>query len=603
MTTPHLLLVTIGPVQDFIAQARRTRDLWHGSHMISELSRAVARALAGGGARLLIPALDVGDAELAECWTMIRPETDEPPAAIANKIWALVPADEQPSRLATLAREALQDCLRGHADAVWAKLGDLLGAEVEPVWREQIEDALEFVAGWISVDERPFADIRAELDDEVSARKRLREFKPWTQQRGAAPKSSLDGARESVLPNARRDKGLRARLQVKCGIGKGEELDAIGLIKRAGADPEQFIPLVNVALAPWLAWAAKHTPVELEACRAACAGLEVPKIRSPLLADDFRFEASILLPDRWTDLEEEHGYAEESHQVRWSAAQRAVRELRKAARAPRDEPYVACIVADGDRMGDAISRITEPNELRRFSERLSAFARSTRSIVKDHRGSLVYAGGDDVLAFVPVSEALACAQALRQRFTEVVGGACDHPTPSLSVGVGVGHYMESMGELLALGREAEALAKGSTLAMDERRNALAIIVDKRSGGRRTWRARWDATPEPPAQLRLDMAVMAKLTIGKIHEIAGTLRRLPNDAPPDSGFSNILELEVRRSLARNEGGAMDFAAVELVLPEADYAARRGAVRDWIDRLLIARELRRADPTPRSQREPT
>ena len=51
--TAHLLLVTLGPVQDFIAQARRTRDLWYGSHMLSELGRAAARALVGGDAQLI----------------------------------------------------------------------------------------------------------------------------------------------------------------------------------------------------------------------------------------------------------------------------------------------------------------------------------------------------------------------------------------------------------------------------------------------------------------------------------------------------------------------------------------------------------------------
>ena len=55
--TAHLLLVTLGPVQDFIAQARRTRDLWYGSHMLSELGRAAARALVGGDAQLIFPAL------------------------------------------------------------------------------------------------------------------------------------------------------------------------------------------------------------------------------------------------------------------------------------------------------------------------------------------------------------------------------------------------------------------------------------------------------------------------------------------------------------------------------------------------------------------
>ena len=52
--TAHLLLVTLGPVQDFIAQARRTRDLWYGSHLLSELGRAAARALVGGGAEVFL---------------------------------------------------------------------------------------------------------------------------------------------------------------------------------------------------------------------------------------------------------------------------------------------------------------------------------------------------------------------------------------------------------------------------------------------------------------------------------------------------------------------------------------------------------------------
>ena len=37
----YLLTLSIGPVQDFIATARRSRDLWFGSWLLSELSRAV----------------------------------------------------------------------------------------------------------------------------------------------------------------------------------------------------------------------------------------------------------------------------------------------------------------------------------------------------------------------------------------------------------------------------------------------------------------------------------------------------------------------------------------------------------------------------------
>ena len=67
--TAHLLNITIGPVQDFIAAGRRSRDLWYGSHLLSELSRRVAREIASRGGKLIFPALGPGDAELQDCLT------------------------------------------------------------------------------------------------------------------------------------------------------------------------------------------------------------------------------------------------------------------------------------------------------------------------------------------------------------------------------------------------------------------------------------------------------------------------------------------------------------------------------------------------------
>ncbi len=40
-----LLKLQIGPVQDFIAQARSTRDLWSGSYLLSWLMAAAINAL------------------------------------------------------------------------------------------------------------------------------------------------------------------------------------------------------------------------------------------------------------------------------------------------------------------------------------------------------------------------------------------------------------------------------------------------------------------------------------------------------------------------------------------------------------------------------
>jgi CRISPR-associated protein Cmr2 len=41
----YLISIALGPVQDFISTARRSRDLWFGSWLLSELSKAVAHEI------------------------------------------------------------------------------------------------------------------------------------------------------------------------------------------------------------------------------------------------------------------------------------------------------------------------------------------------------------------------------------------------------------------------------------------------------------------------------------------------------------------------------------------------------------------------------
>ena len=104
MSHSHLLLVTIGPIQEFIAQARRTRDLWFGSHALSELSRAAARAIADREGSLIFPALQAGDNELSPCDTPVRPH-GRSPVSIANKILAAV---NEPGVVAEETRDAVR---------------------------------------------------------------------------------------------------------------------------------------------------------------------------------------------------------------------------------------------------------------------------------------------------------------------------------------------------------------------------------------------------------------------------------------------------------------------------------------------------------------
>lgn len=589
--TAHLLLVTLGPVQDFIAAARRTRDLWYGSHLLSELGRAAARALVDGGAKLIFPSLATSDPQLVSCLAPLRAD-NTPPQNIANKLLAEVPDGVDPQHLAKAARNAVADYWRNEVVApVRTKCAWLLAQNIDAVWNEQTDTFLEFSASWLPLAE--YAQTRRQLEQAIAGRKLLRDFDPWTQGRGNVPKSSLDGARESVLlPPRQRPTDLVRRYR----IAEGEQLDAVGLVKRAGGEPDQFVPVINVALASWLLRASQVASTELDALKNACSTAGVSRVARADLpcVQPFAFDGSVLLPSRWRSVFDEQGLQGDAEAWGRQYVGPLFRKIDEAF------PYVACLVADGDHMGRAIDGLDSADAHRAFSKALTGFAEAARRVVEqEHRGALVYAGGDDVLAFVSLPEALACADALRTSFESAMATACgSHATderPTLSVGLGIGHVMESMGDLLTLGREAEREAKRD-------RNALAILVDKRSGGTRTWRAQWSTNPvralsEATALLR------NRIPSRKVYEIASVLTRLPKtDDAGGNGWARVLALEVKRSLSRIEGAGLRPEDVGLDLDSSDgYATLHAHVETWVARLLIARTFDRAAIRERRSQE--
>lgn len=589
--TVHLLVITLGPVQDFIAQARRTRDLWYGSHLLSELSRAAARSLIDGGAELVFPSLQAGNAQLAPCLAPLRAD-DKPPQNIANKLLAVVPDEVDPQQLARVVRKAVSTYWRDQLAApVKTSCAGLLAANIDAVWAEQIDSFLEFSASWLPLGD--YATTRRQLEQAIAGRKLLRDFDPWTRGRGNVPKSSLDGARETVLlPRSERQAAVAGRYR----IAEEEQLDAVGLVKRFGGDPDQFVPIVNVALASWVNHASHVAPSQIDALKKACGAANVSRVartRLPCVAP-FPFDASVLLPSRWRSVFDEQGLYGDAEAWGRQHVQPLISKLSEPY------PYVACLVADGDRLGVAIDRFASADEHRTFSRALAVFATETRNVVEQqHRGALVYAGGDDVLAFLPLPEALSCADDLRKAFSDAMTSACkalapEH-MPTLSVGVGIGHVMESMGDLLALGRQAEREAKRD-------RNALAVLVDKRSGGTRSWRASWSDDPVRSIH-EATMLVRDGLSSRKLYEVAGILRRLPDPAlDHDGGWGRVLALEVRHALSRIEGGTLRSEDAGLLLDmNADYPTLHTRVNTWMARMLVARTFARAAPRERRSAE--
>lgn len=590
MTGEHLLSIAIGPVQEFIAQARRTRDLWYGSHLLSELSRTAAQAASSGRGTPIFPPFESNHPELRPCDGPVRP-AGERPAAVANRILAVVESEQDARQLAAAARAAVDCRWRAIAEKVRTRMAraGVLAEGIDDVWNEQIEDFIEFYAAWTPVG-GDYGKARRKVESALASRKALRDFGPWQHDRAGAPKSSLDGARVSVLREKRNTKAYR-RLR----IGRGEQLDAVGLCKRAGGSPEQFVPLPNVTAAAWLRGASETAPKELSDLRQACEEIELGRIHRKDLpvAELFPFDASILYPSRWSALFEEMGAENGQDLVKWGED-----HVRPLLRSAGGEPpsYVACLVADGDHMGAALDELAGGKEpvaaSRKFSERLLTFPAEASQIVSGHIGAPVYAGGDDVLAFLPVATALDCAKDLAEAFGRAMEQTDVETKPTLSVGIGIAHVVESMGLLLELGREAERKAK------DSGRDALAIVFDKRSGGRRTWSCQWSDSPVD--RLRRDAGLFeSKLSSGKVYEAGALLRRFPSSGDPalPCGAAEALVAYMKQVFAHSDRGGMtagDMAEAGLIpvgtLRPPSYRETCERLGSGLERLLLARDLR-------------
>ena len=123
-----------------------------------------------------------------------------------------------------------------------------------------------------------------------------------------------------------------------------------------------------------------------------------------------------------------------------------------------------------------------------ISEALNNFAsRVAPGIVDKYKGTMIYSGGDDVLALLPVRRAVACADELRRAFRgengEMPGwtqvGEQQYLTmgnkATLSAGIAFVHFMEDLRLALEAARQAEKAAK------DSGRDWLTLRFMRRSG--------------------------------------------------------------------------------------------------------------------------
>jgi CRISPR-associated protein Cmr2 len=594
----HLLELSFGPVQGFIVAARRSRDLWAGSRLLSESVRAAACTLRSQGATLIYP----------------TPEAVENKAGsnLSNVLLARVDsADAQPvAALAAAAMQAARDRLAELADKErieWKKAAPGLR---EGLWSQQITGVLEAYAAWSSWDGRDetYKACYDALKRAFAQRKNTRDFAPaprLSANDAGLPKSSLDGANESVLPRERR------RSLIRMGVGEGEQLDAIGCVKRSFGRQESFTALTRIAADAWLAGLPDEKLTPLAATYEPLVGLGLATRCSGNdgTYDRFPYDAGLLFGGA---LDAALATARREGEAQELTALEALRRAMQAIKT-RPNPYVALMSADGDRMGVFVDQARNPRDHAAISEAITRFADRVPAIAREHRGHAIFNGGEDLMVAFPLQHVVQGARALAMAFDAAVKPVVDRlldprtqaeqGRPTLRAGVAICHVGEPMGFIREAAERAEKFAKGDT-GGPRQGNALGLVLNSRGGHEVKVRMSFDpAEAESFAALERWIEAYAQDQLSSrvaydIREIDTLRRRLapqktdPQGKPSSESYEHldtILETEFHRVLqrARKSGGGSGIEEMQEPLKK-----RQAQLGDWAalgNELVLARWL--------------
>ena len=130
--------ISIGPVQGFVAQSRRTRDLWGSSYLLSFLSAHAMHGAVAAGGRIVQPVVDEDPLYrwVAGCREGESPRIGTLPNHFVVKI------DGNGKGVAETAKNSLSCAWKQVTDAVWEKFvapASALGNDTEGIWNRQVD--------------------------------------------------------------------------------------------------------------------------------------------------------------------------------------------------------------------------------------------------------------------------------------------------------------------------------------------------------------------------------------------------------------------------------------------------------------------------------
>lgn len=526
---------SISPVQGFIEASRTVRDLWSGSYLLSWLTaRAMATAL-DGGAELATPAFARNPlVKLAQTGKTDGEKRQYLGSCLPNTFTATLDASaEDAEKLTEEIKKSVEEEWLRIADAVYNLLGKKWGdpetwnpfdgwkTQVENYWEIRtavlpVGTDLEAAAGPLkivytegSTVERDVYLAREILGRLGAAQKMIRHIPPSANQADTRPKCFLLGTDARMGPVPVKD---NTKFWEKTGSEKNIKGERLQPRDRLGA----------VALAKRFAWAAYLSG------KVGCASRKKRTWDTATIAaagwirglgkdgtQEYIHERLDNTPDPWSgqwlhwkERDPWAGRADTSSkdddacpEEVWNQIQETKEDAKKNRGLKAPPPYYALLMLDGDGMGDFFRGASQKNA----EEASGALQDFALKIVPDKIreylggesgidiGQPIYAGGDDVMAMLPLwmlnenssadkekglpieQTVLQCAQAINTAFAEQMKPYMKNGDAHTSAGLVIAHYKENLREVLEEARRAEKVAK------DAGKDCLAISAMRRSG--------------------------------------------------------------------------------------------------------------------------
>ena len=548
--------ISIGPVQGFVAQSRRTRDLWGSSYLLSYLCAHAMHGAEQADGRFIQPDAEVVEKDPLYRWVRDRRE-GEPPriGTVSNHFVVEVEGDEGEVRnVAEAAKQALDDAWKRVCRAVWehfVKPACPSGNATDGIWNRQVDGFWEVM--WTAGDVSTEGGL-------LGRRKHWRSHRPPEEPGDKCTViHNLQELSGYVRGERRTSRDLQDRFWKTVGERLGrldlrdnERLCAVALVKRLfpkvavealgwPVDASHWPSTVYVGAVPWIRRVVQTEPgLAQEYAEAVKQGAtDVLAEHKPLFAglekekaDDFaRLDANYMhresvADERRCPLNDD---AVDGTREKLGGLLQAVCDARDEAGHTLGPPSVfyALLLADGDRVGKLVGELGGET----VSKALAAFTNEVPQIVREFDGVTVYAGGDDVLAMLPVPGALDCADKLADAYRAAFKDTEAPARATLSAAVLFAHVRLPLNHVVD---EAHRLL--DDVAKDGNgRNSLVAAVLKPGGMQCQWVTTWDRSG-PDGEVR---------AVGSLGNLIEQLK----SSATEPGLSSSLIYRMRDTLTR------------------------------------------------------